>query len=260
MADIQLPPPIWKTKAYDGLQIDEIDLIFQRLIWPSPLVRERAATAIADLLIHSSQRELIYKKYLKWISSQAMESILAIALLPFFRVFQLNDSSDLRYIKFGEIIEALPFGSVVITKLANDLRTIIGSDPGDIEFPEYLNVNICPATYLINDFFRKHATGFLAPIYHTRAEQIESRGGRGFIKQSAFTSDEIISANNIGQDSNLGHFQGREGDVTLTGMSTKLGEVYRSAFIRVCQSFFMTGYIGELTFILSTYTQLCRLI
>jgi len=245
MADIKLPPPIWQTEPYSALTIDEVDLLVQRLLWPSPLVRERVATALAGLFSHSLNREETYRRFLTWIQSQALESVVAVSLLPFFRTFQVQNKTNLSYIKFGDIVESLPLGSVVIHKLTEELASEMGVDPSDIKLPEYVNVNPCPDTYQINSFFQKHVNGFLAPIYHNRAEEIESRRGRDFIRQWAFTSEELVNANKIRLNADLGYFQGREEDVTLVGMSTKLSEAYRSAFIRVLQQFFTADHIPE---------------
>ncbi|MFA5166258.1 MAG: dsDNA nuclease domain-containing protein [Candidatus Paceibacterota bacterium] len=253
MADIKLPLPVWETDFYKHSDITEVDLLIQRLLWPSPLVRGQAANALAWLFYQSEHREEIYKKYTDWIKKQSLESVVAVSMLPFFKTIQIKNKADLSYINFEEVIKSLPIGSVVIDKLIEELALEMNIKIKDIEFPRHMDINPCPEAYQINSFFQKHIKGFLAPIYHDRAKEIESRGGRDFIRQWAFTSEEIISANKIGLNADLGYFQGRDGGETLVGMSTKLSEAYRSAFIRVLQYFFKSGLIPEDFYLEYTY-------
>ena len=55
-------------------EIGVVDILLQRLTWPSPLVRERAATAIASLLVDSSNKSSVCDKVIACISHQQMES------------------------------------------------------------------------------------------------------------------------------------------------------------------------------------------
>jgi len=78
MADIEFPPVQWVQYP----DVDEYDILLSRLKWPSPLVRERAATEIARLLCDASVQETIFTKLTGWIQQQTLESLVAIGLLP----------------------------------------------------------------------------------------------------------------------------------------------------------------------------------
>ncbi len=64
MADLNLSVPEWISNTQE---VYELDLLIQRLLWPSPLVRERAASGIAYLLINEEDKRSVYNKLLTWI-------------------------------------------------------------------------------------------------------------------------------------------------------------------------------------------------
>ena len=155
MANLKLDTPDWAQDDFS--QIDEIDLLFQRLVWPSPLVRERAATAIGDLIAFSSQNKEIYLRLLNWIQEWKIESIIAIALLPIIKAFQLTSDYDkLSFININEIINYISANSITIEKLLVEISKYTKQD---IEkFPEYLSIRNYSNSYIPNDFLAKSQT------------------------------------------------------------------------------------------------------
>lgn len=245
MAETKLPPPIWEEVRYAADEVDEFDLVVQRLTWPSPLVRERAATAIAQLLISSSEREGLYKKFLDKLQRAPLESVVAIYLLCLIRASSLTAKENISYIKLADIVSNLKVNSAVIQELLQELAALLDEDIEAIVLPPFGMVSTAPTAFVIDDFFQKYIKSFLAPIYYERAKDIEGKIGVGFIKQWAHTSSVLIHENGISLNAGAGHFQGRERGASLVGMSTRVSEAYRSAFLRVLHSFYVDGKIPE---------------
>ena len=242
MADIDLPIPIWfKEKNI----ICEIDVLIQRLLWPSPLVRERAACGIARLLCSSENKKSILTCLLSWTKVQKMETIIAIGLLPIIKAFYIADnSSDLNYINVDKIAHSILINSEVIEKLFNEIYFLTGATKQPL--PSFEKIDSVPDSYLSNSFFEKYLKTFLTPIYLKWAEEIEKQCFKPFIRQWAFTAEEIIKLSGIELDANQRYFYARsEHDEFLLGFSSKVSEAYRSAFLRILQSFFIDGDIAK---------------
>jgi len=231
MADLELPRSLWVT---ENSNIDVVDILFQRLLWPSHLVRERAATGIARMLISSQDKEQIFGRLLNWIKDQKLESVIAIGLLPILKAVERKDKA-IKYISLEKVVNALPMTSIVIEKLIEELARL---DTQINLTHNRKNIVEAPSDYCPGEFFKKYIKGFLAPIYLQRANKIKQETGNDFVKQWAYTSEEIVKE--CGIEEKVGdamYFMGGEHSPILSGMSTILSEVYRSAFLRVLQYF-----------------------
>jgi len=253
MADLNLPVPEW---AKDTSEIDCIDILLQRLLWPSPLVRERAASGIAELLNAAENKEDIYNKLLSWISNQKMESAVAIGLLPIIKAFYgTNDKNRLNYIGLQNAVDSIGVNSIVIERLIEELARLINMPT--VELPEFKSIIACSNDYIVNSFFSKYIDTFLAPIYSQRAQAIEKASGKSFMKQWAFTAENIFQEAGIAQNSEQVYFYARhEHDKFLTGFSSKVSEVFRSAFLRVLQHFAKNNDISEDDYLEYAYSTL----
>ncbi len=233
MANLKLDKPDWAQDDFS--QIDEIDLLFQRLVWPSPLVRERAATAIGNLIAFSSQNKEIYLRFLKWIQEWKIESIIAIGLLPIIKAFQVSsDYNNLAFINIENIVSVINANSIVIEKLLVEIAKYTKQEIK--KFPEYLSIRNYSKSYIPNDFFKKYIKTILAPIYLDRANEIEKRTGIPFIKLWAYNAEAIAKDENIKLIPNHYFYGHSKNDKFLIGFSTKVSEIYRSAFLRVLYS------------------------
>jgi archaellum biogenesis ATPase FlaH len=73
-ADIEFTVSEWfNSKSHDLL-----DLLFQRLLWPSPLVKERVANSIYKLLLNPIQGKQVLKRLLIWLENQPLISVKTI--------------------------------------------------------------------------------------------------------------------------------------------------------------------------------------
>lgn len=236
MADVELPLSTW----INLLNVDELDILLQRLVWPSPLVRERAATALAGLLKFSLNKEIVLGKLLNWICKQELESTVAIGLLPLLKAAEMKDNA-VDYIDTRKLTSSLPFTSVVIEKLLEKLSLLLNT-PIDFKINRR-SINVAPAPYTVNEFFDKHISSFLAPIYLSRAEIIEKNTLRNFKRQWAYTAEEMMRSIGLKEDAEVLDFLGDHNSPSLAGMSTTLSEVYRSAFLRALQYYRDQGLI-----------------
>ena len=72
------------------------DLALSRLTWPSGLVRERAATAVACLI--ADEGHGAEERYLHWLASQRLESTTAIGFLVLVRMLQARPSDTASFL------------------------------------------------------------------------------------------------------------------------------------------------------------------
>ena len=234
-ADLTLPIPDWAKENYQ--KIDELDLLFQRLVWPSPLVRERAANAIGELLVNSSKNHEIYSRLLQWIEGWKVETIITIGLLPIVRAFQIcYNTNDLNYIKVNDIKGSIKVVSVVIEKILIEIARYTKEEPPILEQPP--EPSIPPISYEVSEFFNKNIQTILPPIYLIKATELEDNFlVPNFIKKWCYNAELIAKENNIEISFNYHFYARHSSDKLLTGLSTKVSEVFRSAYLRLVNGF-----------------------
>lgn len=242
MDKLNLPSPEWIGEENE---ITELDILFQRLLWPSPLIRERAATSLANMLCSSTGKVDIFKKLLFWIQQQKMETTVAIGLLPIIKAFYIADNpEDLGFIEIKDICSAILVNSEVIEELLGEISVLTGA--AKPELPPFNDIELVPTAYSRSVFFSKHVQTFLPPIYMIWAGKIERGTLKRFIDQWAFTADDIMADSGVSTDSNQVYYYARhEHDEFMTGFSSKISEAYRSAFLRVLQCYYEEGRIPQ---------------
>jgi len=249
MADMELPASRWLNLQ----DIDEVDIILQRLIWPSALVRERAATALAGLIKSASNKEHILEKLMIWINGQELESIIAIGLLALLKAAE-EGSDELKYVNTEKLANVIPLSSVVIDKAFEELTRLLGRKNDFNVGSQALNPT--PVGYTISDFFNKYISNFLAPIYRDRGKTIEKKTLRAFTRQWAFTAEEMMKVTGLRENRTALDFMKGYQTPNLVGMSTMLSELYRSAFLRVLRHFREQGLIPEYIYLEYSYSTL----
>ena len=248
-ADLSLPDVKW----IDHADVDQLDLLIQRLIWPSALVKERAATGLAGLLLEQIENKEAYLRLLAWITVQKLETNIAVGILPFLKAIEIN-GAPVAHIKLDEIVESVPFASEVILALIKEFARLTNTELLDL--PAFHPINSYPTGYEVSSFFSKHVNTFLAPIYTTRAAKLD-RNDRSFLKQWSFTADELIEE--MGKTLNMNqvyYYARRADDEFLLGFSSQISEVYRSAFLRVLQAFRALGKSDEDLYLKYAYATL----
>ena len=241
MADLELPTPSWVNMSPP----DHWDILFIRLVWPSPLIRERAAVAISDLLLDQNTSKIASKKMTAWVAAQKLESLVVIGLLPILRAARKSRSQF--PLDYNTIEKAVSRPSVVSGSLLKELHDALKKENRHTESSNILDpVGLlkCPSDYKASKFFIEFVQGFLAPGYWDRATEIERKWGSGFINQWSWESHNL--AEEIGLKELYGEcmsFLGGNHRPVLLGMSTMMSEVFRSAFIRALASYGKGGRI-----------------
>ena len=228
MADLKLSDLIWTTPH----ETDNLDILFSRLLWPSPLVRERAATAISLLLRVSPKKETIFWRLLQWLHNQKLESTIAIGLLPILHATG-EQPEDVAYIQTQHIVEHLPCTSLVIetlvTEIAAALNQSITLKPCRPTIPEV------PSGFKPPDYFNSTIRTVLPQIYADMGESIQDEFHADFVTRWAYTSEDLKKRYGIKEGFDDVNYYGNVHSPILTGMSTTASEVHRSSFLRVLQ-------------------------
>jgi hypothetical protein len=201
--------------------------LLARLTWPSIMVRERASTELATLLLHPHLGDATRDALLRWIAEQRLESVAALGLLPFLRA---RAQSQTYSIPLAELVNALRAPSILAWLLLNEA----GSRHSLPFEAACRHAETAPSGFTPDPFFAKYVRYFLPPSYADLVRSLEAREGLSLYRQWTFewqcllkdlglvpTRDEV--------DEWYRYLPGKE---HYLGVDTRLAEVYRSAFLR----------------------------
>jgi hypothetical protein len=185
----------------------------------------------------------------QWIESQTLESKVVLGLLPIIKALA---DEDVRKIDFQEIISSIQISSPVISELISDIERATGNT---YRFQASCVIALeVPDEYEPSKFFQKYITGFLAPHYLNQAQKCEKAGCKDFVKRWSHTADIIRES--LGVPEQLGRvtdFLGGRMDPMLSGMSSQLSEVYRSAFLRTINAFYSEDRLDDTNYKMLAY-------
>jgi hypothetical protein len=239
MADIEFPAVEWAQYP----DVDEFDILLSRLKWPSPLVRERAATEIARLLCDTSIREPVFTKLIEWIQQQTLETLVAIGILPIIKAAE-TDPQFITWLKIDTLTNCLPVSSIIIDKLISDLSLIL-DQPFTIH-TEHMLILELPEGYKRPEKFEQQIRQFLSLGYWENAKKISKKTGFNFVENWAFTSDEIKNRLLVSSyDQNIGSYHGYQHQPQLISLSSEMSEIYRSAYLRVFDHCYRIGLLSD---------------
>lgn len=238
MADLKLSDPIWTTPR----ETDNLDILFSRLLWPSPLVRERAATASSLLLRVSPKKEIIFRRLLQWLSGQNLESTIAIGLLPILHAAR-EQPEGVAYIQTQDIVEHLSCTSLVIETLVAEIAAALNQS--STLKPRRSTIPETPSEFRPPEHFSRTIRTLLPPIYASIGEGIQDESYVDFVTRWAYTSEDLKKRHNIREGSDDVRYYGNAHSPIMTGMSTTASEVHRSSFLRVLQYYRDRGVMSE---------------
>lgn len=230
VSPIALPQPGWIPT--NGNQLDthsSLVMLFTQLAWPSGLVRERACTAIADLLDNSQYLDIVLTYLLRWIARQKFESIVTIGLLVLLRAQMLSSRFSLPPIE--QVDGAIKKPSLLSWQLLNALYPNTNLPIDDV----LIYSETPPEDFTPDSFFEKYATNFLPPIYYEFwIKEIEQRTRLPVRLQCTYEWQCIIDETGTELsrrplDFWLSRQEGKEYHVSV---DTEMSEVYRSAYLR----------------------------
>lgn len=235
MGDLKLPESPW----LDSTNCDVIDLLLQRLEWPSPLVKERAASAISSLLENHETRSSILEKLREWLSLNNLESTSQYGILA---LAKASTSSPYTSIEFAQIVQSLKHTNMVIDELLFEIKT--NSSISEKIEPRWRSVPIPPSDFEPSEFFKKYVGAYLAQIYLDYVNEIESHSVSRFTERWASESTRLLNSMKLTEaHGQVSEFLGRKFDFRLACASTRISEVYRTAFIRTVQQMYLEEQI-----------------
>lgn len=205
--------------------MNSTDVLLSRLIWPSVLVRERAAVALADLISEEGTvAEQTQNAVMTWIRRQNMESTAVLGILIFYR---LADQHPSKLPEPGMINRELRRPSLLSFEL---LRFLYGDH---VVKPDWTQCHSGEPTpnFQPPEFFEKFRNNFLPPIYSTWIKEVQNRTLLPMFKQWAFEWTQLVSSLGYKPSAQVLDFGGRPPGLRML-VDFPLSEVYRSAYLR----------------------------
>jgi len=106
-----------------------------------------------------------------------------------------------------------------------------------------------PAQYSPSRFFSKYSRAYLPPIYAATADNLSLKGKVNFLNMWAWESENLLRELNIEEAvGDTVQYATHSREHSYPGISYRLSDVYRSAFLRTLAWFRIAGDLGEDTF------------
>ncbi len=237
MIDLQLPETTW----FEVEGIDELDLLFARQIHPSPLVRERSAVALSRIISTDSNA---YHRYLITIEQESLPTLLVIRLLPLLKAMEAPNH-NIPHFDFFELIELLPYTTVVIEKALYELSMLYSGDQVQI-FKRWPIARIPDEIEAEPDFeqiVRKQNVRYELMIF----KEIEKNTNFLTLALWSFYTSIMIEGlkTDLNQDS-LKAYNNNYYEEWMVGASSVSSEVLRSSWLWALEYLFLNGVINEI--------------
>ncbi len=227
LVPLRLPVATWTLPSTSANR--SLDMLFEQLRWPSVLVKERACTAISELIRDPAHSEETGRKLIQWLNAQTLESTVAYGLLAVIR--SITGGAKLAPTFQGQLAEAAKRPSLLSWLLLEALDTAGHQKLEDcLRYTPHRKADFIPPK-----FFEGYVESFLPPSYADAARMVERHHpGLDFMRHWAFEWSNIIQLSGIRQSAESGRFWGEhDADGARYGPSdTVMSEAYRSAFLR----------------------------
>ena len=211
-----------------------LDVLIERLGWPSGLSRERAAAGLAILLGDTKYNQDTQDRLLASTKRQRLESMCALRLLP----FAMAETTELPPIEV--VLAAIQAPSIVSWLLLKE--TFAGFDR---TLASCLGASASmPATHTKNPRFDEFSTQVLPPIYRTRAAEIEQRFLYPFCRWWEYEWSLLAAPEHLTLPTYPRYWY-RSSDDHVAAFDVPMSEVYRSAYLRTLSRAFTTGVLTE---------------
>jgi hypothetical protein len=203
-------------------------MLFSRLVWPSPLARERACTAIAHLLADPAHAPSVKDFFLHWLRGQHHESVCGLALLAL--LWAKIDGGGTCPIPASDVRGSLPWPSLQSSLLLAEYEpeAVVQDAVGDWHSGDP------PDSFTCRPFFGEHVRNFLPGFYNNWAAEIEQRMLVPFRRQWAYEWEVVLQRRPFELSvTPLSYWIGyQEADERCIAVDTPLSEAYRSAYLR----------------------------
>ena len=202
-----------------------MDMLLSRLTWPSALVRERTAVALADLMSQEGPiGEQARNPLMEWIGQQGLESTAILGILVFCR---LADQYPLLLPEPAELDRSIRKPSLLSFDL---LRHIYGTAAIKPDW-DTCHSDAAPPEFVAVDFFDKYRTNFLPPAYSSNMEYLQSRTRLPMFRQWAFEWTQLITSEGFQPSERVFDFGMRPHGPKMV-VDFSVSEAYRSAYLR----------------------------
>lgn len=200
-----------------------IRLLLARLVWPSLLVRERAASELVKLLRDPAVRETVADQFLGWIASLKFESLAANALLIPLRLkregFDVLPSPE-------SLVAALNCPSL----LSEAIFSVLGAKTSTST--SSLHSGRPQATFEVDSYFNTYVKSFVPPAYDHHARRLEERSGIPFRRQWAYEWSMVRQRTGLGYSEPPHYFLHPRAHTGNVYFDTLQSEAFRSSFLR----------------------------
>ena len=204
----------------------DMSWLLARLEWPSGLVRERTCAAIAQLLGDSSHRHAVNRRLLEWIGRQCLESLACNGLLALVRAKELNGEHVLP--RRADLTSALQRPSVMSKLL---LCYLFPQEPVEHTWPD-LHSGPSPEDARGDPFFTEHVRYYLPQQHYRDAEWLEKKTHTPFLRQWKYEWHSIVRGLGLKPTEEPLRWANAPYEGRYAAMDFRLGDVYRSAFLR----------------------------
>ncbi|MGA2148843.1 MAG: hypothetical protein ABSH49_28205 [Bryobacteraceae bacterium] len=201
-----------------------LDLLLQRLSWPSGLVRERACVSLGSLMADAKLGTDVATAVLAWMAVQKLESVAVFGLLAFFQA----KTRDVDIPPWDAVSPRLLKPSLLSWLVARRLYEEYIGDPAVKE----MHSGTAQPGFEVDPFFLRYAESFVPPVYLVRARHIDNKYSPGFLTQWAFEWTRLVELTEFKLRRPYIDFWTRQDDDHLGCLDLPLSEVYRSAFLR----------------------------
>jgi hypothetical protein len=201
--------------------------LLSRLNWPVIGVRERASVELGRLLLHPQMGDLTRGALLQWISTQRLESLVALGLLPFLHA-HMEESTYIAPVP--AILTSLCAPSLLTWLLLNELDA-----SHSLSFAEACHhAETAPQDFTPAPFFAQYVENFLPPGNADLIQSVERQERIPIWRQWAFEWQRLLTVLGITPTRReLDEWHRRlPGGQRYAGIDTTLSEVYRSAYLR----------------------------
>jgi hypothetical protein len=206
------------------LEVSALDLLFQRLTWPSGLVRERACISLGSLLADAEHGAEVTGATLAWMAAQNLESVVVFGLLALFQA--KAHGADVP--PWDIVSKRIARPSILAWLIARDLFEEYIGDPAVSD----LHSGTAPNGFQADRFFLQYAESFVPPVYLDRAKRIDQKNCPSFLTQWAFEWTKLVELTGFKLRRPYVSFWTRRDAEYLMCLDLPLSEVYRSAFLR----------------------------
>lgn len=205
--------------------MNNINLLLSRLTWPSALVRERTAVALAELIsLDDSIGNQVRKSLLEWIARQGLESTAIIGILVFCRLADQNSSL---LPKQDELNDAIQKPSLLSFAL---MQHLYGSGAMKPSWDTCHSSSVA-ADFEPIEFFERNRTHFLPLIFSHNIEFLQSRTMLLLFRQWAFEWTQIVASEGMQPSESVSSFGMRSNSPRIV-VDFLISEAYRSAYLR----------------------------